>query len=231
MAKDRDQMLASGKTQTQEQTEAASEAAHEPVEDAVLPEERKVSFRTPGFARMKLDWNTDDRPVVERAKAAVEGRIIRLFGDAYAVMYDLYKIVRTPVVDPATGEPKVDQFGFYQWEQDEAGDYIEDWSNLGMRQREDFLFKITTRLFDWEQRAADLWMESMLAKGQWEERFASQYDAPVSGTIDDRRARGNMHSTDERYFAIYTAALSKKADAVVRTMTLLSQRIKDSMQT
>jgi hypothetical protein len=84
-------------------------------------------------------------------------------------------------------------------------------------------------MFGWEQRAADAWGEAMFAKAQWEERFAIDYDAPFTGTIEDRTAKGNIGAREERYFAIFLSLYSRKADAVVRSLALLGQRLKDSM--
>ena len=69
----------------------------------------------------------------------------------------------------------------------------------------------------------------MFAKAQWEERFSIAFDAPMSGTVDDRRAAGNIDAREERYFAIFLSLYSRKADSIVRSMELLSQRLRDSM--
>lgn len=220
---------ASGLTAAEEVTREVSEEADKTVDPEVLPEERKRTFRTPGFSRMQLDWQGDDRDVVQRARDAVEGRIQEQFVDAFQVMYQVYDAVRTPEVDPETGEKKVDRWGLTIWKRTPSGDYEEDWSRLTRQERENLLFIITTRLWDWEQRSADAWGEAMMAKAKWEERFAIEYDKPSAGTMDDRRARGNIGATEERYFAIFVTWYSKRAEAVVNTMGLVGQRLKDSL--
>ena len=71
----------------------------------------------------------------------------------------------------------------------------------------------------------------MFSKGMFVERFSIEYDAPMHGTIDDRNARGNKEAAEERYFALMNSSVSRKADALVRTMTNLQLRIKDTLQT
>src|SRR5690606_17125557 len=122
-----------------------------------------------------------------------------------------------------------DKFGFTIWHKTPSGSYEEDWSRLTRKEKENLLFTITTRLFDWQQRAADAWGESMFAKAVWEERFARDFNAAMTGTVEDRRAHGNREAADEKYFAIFVTLYSRKADAIVRTMELLAQRIKDSL--
>lgn len=220
---------ASGETTAAEITKEESERLDQPIDDKVLHEEREKQFRTPGFARMRLDWTSEDRIVIERAKQAVDGRILKNFIDAYEVMNVVFDLVRTPEFDIQTGEIKVDRWGFKIWKQNQDGSYDEDFTRLTLKQKEDLLFKITTRLFEWAQRAGDAWGEAMLAKSQWEERFSREFDQPMSGTVDDRRAVGNIGSVEERYFAIFLTWYSRRADAIVRSVELLGQRLKDSM--
>lgn len=223
------QPRASGETGAEEEVKKASEEADQPIAVPNLPgEDPKSKHRTPGFARMRTSWHGDDRAIVQRAKDTVNGQIVVNFNDAYEVMNQIYDLVRSPEVDE-NGEIKRDQFGWPVWARTPTGGYDEDFTRLSLKQKEDLLFRITTRLFDWEQRAGDAWAEAMFAKAQWEERFSIGFDAPMAGTVDDRKAAGNLEAREERYFAIFLSTYSRKADAIVRTMSLLGQRLKDSM--
>lgn len=230
-----DAIRASGETQESEVTRAESDALFEPVvdgDDALphLPEEgHQLRFRTPGFSRMRTDWHGPEGETVREVLHVIDERIQREFLDAFEVMNDLYELVRTPEVD-AHGDPILDNFGFKVWRRRDNGTWDEDWTRLTRSQKENFFFEITARLFSWEQRAADRWTESMLAKGQWEERFSIGYQLPEGrATIEDRTARAKTDSADERYFAIFSAAYSRRADSIVRVMQLLGQRLKDSL--
>jgi hypothetical protein len=219
---------ASGETTAEEVTKEESEQLEEPIK-AELPEERQRKFNTPGFARLRTAWSKEDWLIVERAQNAVNGRILDNFQDAYQIMYEVYDLVRTPLVDESTGEIQTDQWGLTLWKQNPSGSYEENWTKLTNKEKENILFAITTRLFEWEQRAADAWGEAMFAKAKWEERFSTEFDAPVAGTVEDRRARGNMQAADDKYFAIFVTLYSRKAEAIVRSLSLIGQRIKDSM--
>lgn len=227
----RTQRRASGETPAQE---VAEEQATDPRTDLDTPAstdldtERSRLYEQLGFSRMRLDWRGDDKPVVQRAIAAVEGRILANFEDAFAIMSDLFDIVRDPLVD-ANGVIQTDQFGLKIWKRLPSGAFDEDWTRMTVRQKEDFLYRITTQLFNWEQAAADAWGEAMFAKAQWQEKFAVEYDAPHTGTIDDRTAYGNSRSADERYFAIFLSIYSRRADAICRSMERLALRMKDTL--
>lgn len=227
MASRSGQTRASGESAAIEEAERQGE---EMTESATvdLDVERQRLFEQMGFSRMRLAWRGDDKPVVARAMAAVEGRIEANFDDAFRIMFDLYDIVRTNVVDD-NGVIQTSATGLPLWLKLPSGAYDEDWTRLTSRQKEDFLFRITTRLFFWEQSAGDAWAEAMLAKAVWTERFAVEYDKPMSGTIDDRTAVGNHHSADERYFAIFLSAYSRKADSIVKSMDRLALRLKDTL--
>jgi hypothetical protein len=207
----------------------ASEEAEQSAEVRVH-EDHTRETKTPGFSRMRTEWHGEDAVQVASLRHIVEGRILHLFPDAFVLMNDLYEQVREPVRDPDTGFPLTDAHGFSVWARTESGAFIEDYSRLGIREREDFLFRITTNIFEWKQTQADLWGDAMFAKAQWEEAMSAGFVAPTGRmTVDDRTHRGRVNSTDERYFAIFQALLSRRADAVVDSLTLLGQRLKDSM--
>lgn len=222
------EIRASGKTAGRETAEEESKSLAELV-NPEIPIERAKTFKYPGFSRFRTEWDGEDKVTMTRIRHIVELQLAKNFRDAYAVMLEVYSIVRVQEEGPG-GEGLIDSHGFPVWKRSgPAGAYIEDWTKLTSRQKENLLFSITTKLFDWEQRAADAWLEAMMAKGIFEEQFANYFDEPIAGTIEDRRARANARAAEERYFAIFQSAYSRKAEAVVRSMTLLSQRLKDSL--
>lgn len=226
--------IESGKTRASGQTAAAEEAKEatddldQPMEHD-LPEDRPRSrHRTPVFARMRTEWNREDHLVVQRAQVAVDERIQRAFAGAFEVMNEVYDIVREPEVDDG-GEVIRDRWGWPVWARNDYGGFVEDFTRLTVKQKEHLLFKITTRIFEWEQAAADAWGEAMLAKAAFEEQFAIGFDKSSKGTVDDRKAQGNLEAREERYFAIFVSTYSRKADAIVRSLTLLGQRLRDTL--
>jgi len=228
-------LRASGQTQVDEVVHAESMLADAEIEvDGLphLPEEgHQAQFRTPGFSRMRTDWTGPDGALVRRMLHEIDEHIVHEFADAYVVMNDLFEIVRTPELD-ATGMPMRDAVGLIIWKRKPNGSWDEDWNRLTRAQKENFLFAITTRLFAWEQRAAERWTESMVAKGVWEEAFSVAYTGPQTAgrpTIEDRTATAKAASAEDRYFAIFSAAYSRRADAIVRCMRDLGQRLKDTL--
>lgn len=193
-------------------------------------EDRTRENKTPGFSRMRTEWHGEDAAQISGLRHIVEGRILQLFPGAFMLMNDLYDLVREPVRDKDTGFPMTDAHGFVIWARSDSGAFIEDYSRLGIREKEDFLFRITTNIFEWRQTATDLWGDAMFAKAQWEEAMSTGFIAPTGRlTVDDRTHRGRAHSVDERYFAIFQSLLSRRADAVVDSLSLLGQRLKDSL--
>lgn len=217
----------SGLTPSEEVVEEQSQELERTAE-ASITTERKTLFRTPGWHRLRVNWRNEDVVILTQAQSAVQERMIHVFRDAYQTMYEIYAVVRTPVVDEHNSVV-LDRDGFPTWKRSPAGNYEEDYTRLTESEKERFLFSITTRLFAWEQSAADIWGEAMFAKAQWEERFAIAFDAPMSGTEADRTAKGNMDAAEEKYFALFLSLYSRKADSLVRSMALLGQRLKDSL--
>lgn len=193
--------------------------------------ERSRTFMSLSFTRTRTEWSGEYAVAIRRMKQEIEQVIQGRFSEAYAVMFDLYEVVREHEVDEETGEVKVDDAGLPIWRKTELGSYVEDWTKLTIKQREQFLFRIMTSLFAWQQDAAELWGEAMFAKAIWTESFSRGFDAPLKGTVDDRTARGNLDSAEDRYFAVYLSLLSKRADALCQSLERIALRLKDTMNT
>lgn len=217
-----------------ERTLADSDQVSEPDREGPvepeIPSDRRRNFRSPNFSRMRTTWRGEDKIVIEEIRVQAGKVLNAMFGDAFGIMERLHRLVREPQVNPSDGTLRLDPDGRPVWRVHDNGMPVEDWSNLGDRERLQFLYEITTHLFTWEQLAAELWGEAMLAKVAWEERFADGFTGVVKGTVDDKVQAGTVHSLDERYFAVFQAILSRKADALVRSMSRLEQRLKDTTQ-
>jgi len=223
-------------TEIQQASVAAEHAVREASKDADKTAEVRVhedetkELKTPGFSRMRTDWYGSDAVQIQSLRAIVDGRILNLFSDAFVIMNEVYDLVREVEVNEETGEFQVDQHGFKVWARHPSGAFIEDFTVLTQGQKEDLLFRITTRIFEWKQTSADLWGEAMFAKAQWEEAMAIGFDEPPGKlTVDDRTQKGRLASREERYFAIFLSLISRRADAVVGSMELLAQRLKDAL--
>ncbi len=218
------QIRQSGKTASQETTQKISEDADNLLDTDI---EQRRRFRSPGFHRMRVDWNDEDSLVLTRAKDMAEKRLIAEFPEAYQVLNQIYDKVRKPHLND--GGVVKDQNGFIVWERDEYGNYNEDWDNLTRAEKDNLLFTLTTRIVEWEIRSQKLWGEAMFSKAMWEERFSIGFDAPMSGTMGDREAKGRIESAEERYFGIYLTMVSRMSESLVRSMNQLAQRLKDSL--
>jgi len=219
---------ASGREVADEVGEEQAKQVDQHLDEELLDVEREIIFQSTVMSRFPTDWTKENAVTIARVKHAVDEVMYDRFADAFQIMDDLYLEVREPVVD-ADGEPVLDEHGRMTWEKNEFGTYVEDWTGLSLKVREDFLLRITTFLFEWEQTAADLWTEAMFSKAMWVENFALEFNKAVKGTVDDRTNRANANAAAERYFAVYTSALSRHADALVKSMERLTLRLRDTM--
>lgn len=195
-------------------------------------EDHTRELRSTGFSRMRTEWSGQDALQIASLRVIVDNAILQAFPDAFVIMNDLYDIVREPQVN-SDGEVMVDAHGWPLWARTESGGYVEDYSRLGIKEREDFLFRITTSLFEWQQTKADLWGEAMFSKALWEETFARGFTHATGSrpTVDDKTNQARASATEERYFAIFRSLVSRRADAVVDGMQLIGQRLKDLLTT
>lgn len=189
-----------------------------------LHDDRTRENRTPNFSRMRVDWHGAEGAMVQGMNHTITIRLMEKFGDLFELLNDFHTIVRNPVVDEH-GEISCDPYGMPLWEKTPAGNYLEDWSRLGERDKRDFLFSITTRVIDWDQRARECWAEAMFAKVNWEEDFTNGYLDTAGKTVEDRTQNGRRAAMEKRYFAIFQAAYSRGAESLVEDLKLLALRI------
>lgn len=194
-------------------------------------DDRTQEFTPRREGRMRHDFRPEDKDAIDGLRGIAERIMLERFGDAYVIINDLYEIVREPVVDPVTQEIQEDEHGFTMWARTESGGYIEDYSRLTRSHVRDFLFRITVRLFAWEQEAASIRGDSMYAKAIWEQALAQGYQDARTGTggrtVEDRTQTARRHAREDRFAGIFQTTLSWRADALVKSMNLLSQRLKD----
>lgn len=192
-----------------------------------IPPDRTRQFRGVNFSRMRTSWKPTDLIIMQEITRQAEEILLTRFADAFDVMDRVFVAVREPARD-ALGMVMQDSTGRPQWKLNEVGLPTEDWTRLSDVDRLQFLYTITTHLFEWEQSAADQWGQAMYAKGIWEETFAKGFTAPEGKlTVDDRTQHGHLASMEDRYFGIFQSVLSRRADAIIRSMTRIEQRLKD----
>ncbi len=191
-----------------------------------IPPDREKDFGSGLLSRMKTSWTGEDAHTVALVRKQAEIDIRTIFRDAFGIMIDVYLEVRQPKVD-SDGSLILDENGLEPlWEEDGFGKIIENWNLLTDKKREQFIMEIVTVMVRTEQKAADLWGESQLAKAKWEDTFVEGF-LRSKGTNDARTNEGKAGAREDRYFAIYKSWVSRKADALVRSLERLCQRLKD----
>jgi hypothetical protein len=190
-----------------------------------IPPDRTRQFSHVNFSRMRTDWRPPDKIKMSEIGRLADDILATCFPDAYWLIERLYAVVREPVV-LTTGEKMQDLAGHTRWKRNDLGFYIEDWSRLGDRERNDFLHELTIHMFEWRQQAAVMWGSAMFAKGIWEQAFAYGYTTaqlPGSGrlTVDDKTQAGHLEGMEDRYFAIFQSVLSRRADALIKSLERL----------
>lgn len=223
----------SNNTRLSGQTAADEAAAVERAEvdqqlNVELPEERERKFQRGTVGRPRMEWLPEQQLHVREIHHVVDMRLLNEFGDVYRVLNELYDVIRDPVM--VDGKPLRDERGLVQYRTDGSGLPIEDWGRLSMKERERFLYLITTRLVFWEQKAAETWLESMYGKVEYEQAYARGFrdlEPGMKDTEGTRAASGKLAAREDQYLAVIQTYYSRKAEALVRSMERLSQRLKD----
>lgn len=207
----------SGKTVSEETVLEVSKDSDLPLD---TPIEHSRKFRSPGFARMRTVWNSEDQVAIEKAKRITNQKLKEQFAEGFKILDWIHDRVRIPITDDE-GDILLDDDGNIQWTKNEYGFFEEDYSKLTYKDRDNLLFAIATRLFEWEQISQDAWQEAMQSKAVWEKSFSDGFEDPTSGTQGDREAAGRKFSEEERYFAIFVTSYSRKCESFVNNFKSL----------
>jgi len=216
----------SGKTGAEEDAITAAQEMPRDMTDA-LPDEEVEQVRTPKFMRMRTSWTRDEGLLMRQVFSECDTIIGNTFGDAMVILGEIMDLIREPLT--IEGEIQHDRDGKPLYRRNAYGGYVEDFTRLTSRQMADFFGRITIRLFAWEQEAANMRGAALFAKAAFEEQYAIAYDEPVGRvTVEGRQAIANSDAAEERYHAVFRTIVSHRADAVVRSMERISQRLKDA---
>jgi len=212
-----------------EESEVPADAtAEEPMTSDPHPDRTHEMTRA-SFSRMRNGWAGDDARMVMELEGLSDKIVRSRLAAAFAIIEKIRRHVRVPACNPRTGQVLTYEDGSPQWEKDEFGIPVEQWSLLSDGDRLNLIGLIHTHMLEFEIVKANIWAEAMYAKGEWEEIFSRGYtalpDHVVSGkpTIEDRTHYSQKNAAQERYFALFQSALSRKADGVVRTLTGLQR--------
>lgn len=191
-----------------------------------IPPDRTRRFTHVNFSRMRTQWTEADKTRLAEINRRADIVMSDCFPDAWWLLERVYRVVREPVVQTATGVIMTDGAGHTRWQRNSLGFIVEHWDRLGDRERDDFLHELAIHLIEWRQQAVTMWGSAMFAKGIWEEAFAYGYttaQSPGGGrlTVDDKTQAGHLAGIEDRYFAIFQAVLSRRAEALIKSLERL----------
>lgn len=195
----------------------------------VDPDRKRES--TLSFSRMQTDWRGEDRDSISMIRSQANHYVRQRYREAFQLLWDIYVKIREAEheIDPQTGEVTIlkEPTGEPKWKRDQFGNIVEHWDRMTLREREEYILRISLFLVECQQKAADDWGEAMMAKAYWEENFVLGFRG-AKGTNDHRTNEGKYSAREARYFALFRAWVSRKADALVKSMERLDQRLKDT---
>lgn len=194
--------------------------------DVDLHEDRTQEMTRPNFSRLRTDWEGEDKQNIEVALGTAQGRLMQEYSGLYAIMLDLYDIIREPEAD-SNGEIRKDIFGNTVHCKGADGRYIEDWRRLSQWDKEQFILRITSGMFAWKSKAEDLRFQAMKSKADYEYEFAEAYTRATLKTDSQRENHARQKANELRQFGIWETYYSRKVDALIDSALLFCQRLKD----
>jgi len=188
---------------------AELDEALEGLDEPELPVERERTLRAPGFTRMPVSWHGDHAPMIRTINVMAEEWVRQEFDDLFALKEEIERAACP--IDLSTGEKG-----------------RPDYAAIPETRKQHWVLELSIKLVDWEQKAAALWGEAMMAKVIRQEVFTDAYLNAVKGrTVEDRTQSGQNASLQDYYFAVLCALRHKHAVAACSGAERLCQRLKD----
>lgn len=188
---------------------AELDEALEGPDEPELPAERERTLRAPGFARMPVSWHGEHAAMMRTINVMAEEWIHMEFDDLFALREEIERAASP--VDMATGEKRPP-----------------DYAAIPETRKQHWVLELSVKLVGWEQKAAALWGEAMMAKVIRQEVFTDAYLGAVKGrTVEDRTQAGQGASLQDYYFAVLCALRHKHAVAACSSAERICQRLKD----
>jgi hypothetical protein len=202
-----------------------------PVEPDISVDRTREVTRS-SFSRMRVVWKREELAQLQFVSSTADAMLRSQFAYLYWFLdNELYPAVREPETD-SDGVVLRDLNNNIRWRRDENDRIIERWDRMGDETRRQLLYSINTHLIAWRQQAATSWGSAMFAKGMWEEVFANGYTGARGPklTIDDKTQAARLVSAEERYFAVFLTMVSKRADALVKSMERMEDMLLKSLR-
>lgn len=105
------------------------------------------------------------------------------------------------------------------------GSYVEDWSQLTLRDMEEFVLAATQYIVFDSQNAINVQAEAAYATMFYNERYSREFNEPLSGTNDARAATATLMAQKERWRAQFCSHYWKKAKDLIDRMDTMVRRV------
>lgn len=173
------------------------------------------------FAKIRFSWRSSDKAILEQIKTAAQTVFWEQFSDTVAALDKFYSSVRVPETRSVGGETIVvkDAGGRLVFRRDDAGQFVEDWSQLTGYDIDELLFRLQRVKLALSQQTTELLNEAVFARYIAQDAYDEAYGSLMEGTQGDRSARANRESRQDRYQAFFRYWLWSQADVFMKELT------------
>lgn len=182
-------------------------------EAAALTEEAAMTAENSLFTKIRFSWRPEDRAILERIRVAADTVFTEGFADLIGVVDDFYAQLWVPEqrngIVVRSAEDRI------VWQTDEAGDPIEDWSQLTGQDIEHTLVNLARLRMQLVPQVNQLMCEAVLARHSASDAYDDAWESLLEGTQGDRAARANRGSRQDRYFAYFKFVIYSQAKSLL----------------
>lgn len=162
-----------------------------------------------------LKFEPEDRRMIDALLEAADKRLAADYAQLFEIERQLIEKVRVKQPVAAGGG----------WLKNANGSYVEDWSQLTLKDMEEFVLAATQYIVFDGQSSINAQAEAAYATMYYNERYSKEFNSPLSGTNDARAATATLMAQRERWRAQFCSHYWKKAKDLVDRMDTLVRRV------
>lgn len=194
-------------------------------EESQPDSEEDTRFKRYWQTKIRFNFKREDKLALGQIEYAADQLVLSVFSEAIDAVDTFYGLLRVPEWDEKTGAQKRDENGRVVFRRDERGKYIQDLSQATGQDFQEALLHLAKSKLESSQAVANLLSEAIYAKHIYDDKWREQYDKPAEGTIDDRKAKANARTLEDKYFAYYTFVVYNRAKQFARELDNLMRII------
>jgi hypothetical protein len=187
------------------------------IASAVMTEEADIRASNSLFNKIRFSWRPEDRTILERVRIAAKVKFNEMHEDFITEIDGFFASLWVPEGHLPDGRTV--------WKLDRNGKPVEDWDQLTGQDIEQTLMNLQRIKLSVAPMINDLFLDALYARHVASDSYDDTYTSLLDGTQNDRTARSNRESREDRYHAYFHYRIWSTAHVFLQEVNSFMRRL------